>query len=66
MVGGVVVVDKVSWDHEVWCGGGFATQALDRDRGIMEDPSVEWGRAAVHEAVNVSSGACRSPSATRA
>ena len=63
---GDVVVTEVGGDDESWCGSRFLTQASDGDRGIVEDTSVEGGRAAFKETLDLATCSQGCPSSTGA
>jgi hypothetical protein len=61
-----VEVAEVSGNGEAGCGGGFESEAFDRDGGSLENATVEGGRAASEEGFDLVTGAEGGPAAARA
>jgi hypothetical protein len=58
-----VVVSEVCGDSEAGSGSGLLAEAFDWDGGSLENPSVEWGRAASEESFDLVAGAEGGPAA---
>ena len=61
-----VEVAEVRGNGEAGCGGGFETEAFDRDGCSLENATVEGGRPASEESFDLVSGAEGGPAAARA